>query len=339
MRSLGELKELLKAEALRLGFVAIGVAKAEPVPEEVRQHYCRLIPEKGVGDMTYLLRNEDVRFDPRKLVEGAKSIIVLAFNYYPPIKQKEGVPQVAFFAYGKDYHRVLKDKLFRLLEMLKQESGRDFKARPFVDSAPLLERYWAMRAGIGRIGRNGLLIVPRYGSFCFLAEIVTTLEFPPDDPQESSPCGRCFRCVEACPAGAILSEGGILPTKCLSYQTIEHKGNLPEGVEETLGDHIFGCDICQKVCPHNAKAKPHQEKEFLIPDKLRTMQADDWRSMSKEEFDALFEGSPLLRSGYKGILRNLESIHRSEHSLSEEPLTASVNEKSHFDSGIYPVEE
>lgn len=300
-----EIKQFLKAEAQSLGFVAMGVSVAHPVPQEVRDVYEKEVHTYGVGDMTYLLRNEEVRFNPDRLVEGAKSIIVFAFNYYPPILQEAEIPQVAYFAYGEDYHRVLKDKLYILLDKLKGYCKESFKARPFVDSAPLAERFWAREAGVGRRGKNGLIIVPRYGSFCFLSEIVTTLYLPPDRPLTGSPCGRCSRCIDACPAKAIQSDGSFIATRCISYQTIER--HTPFGKDDPpLSTSIFGCDICQKVCPHNQKLSPHREARFLLSDHLRVMQEEDWRQLSSSDFDTLFGLSPIHRSGHEGILRNLE---------------------------------
>lgn len=302
------LKNFIKAEAFRLGFVACGVSSAEPVPVTIRNKFNKQLMTGGVGDMSYLLRNEDVRFNPSKLLEGAKSIIVLAFNYYPPVKQNSSVPQVAFYAYGKDYHRVLKDKLFQLLERIRTLNLQSFKARPFVDSAPLMERYWAQKAGIGKQGRNGLIIVPGYGSFCFLSEIVTTLELPPDEATFGSPCGKCSRCIEMCPAKAIQMDGTFLATQCLSYQTIEHKGEITDAVKKTMDKCLFGCDICQTVCPHNQRNTPHHEDAFLLPEWLRNMPREDWERLSPEMFEKLFRGSAILRAGYEGIQRNLEAL-------------------------------
>lgn len=311
MKTPSILKEFLKAEAQSLGFVALGVADARPVPEEVREHYRHEVTTYGVGDMTYLLKNEDVRFDPARLLPGVKSIVVLAFNYYPPILQEKKVPQIAYFAYGKDYHRILKDKLYILLEKLKHLCEEPFKARPFVDSAPLTERFWAREAGVGRLGRNGLIIVPHYGSFCFLSEILLTLHLPPDAPLIGSPCEGCSRCIKACPAHAILADGSFEATRCISYQTIERK-DTDETDPKTPTHHIFGCDICQQVCPHNQNLSPHKEENFLLNERLRTMNKEDWENLTPEEFDQLFEASPLQRSGYKGILRNLKALEKKK---------------------------
>lgn len=302
-----QIKEFIKAEAKSLGFVAVGVCRSQPVPQEVCEDYRKQLQcSGGVGDMTYLLRNEDVRFDPTRLLEGARSLIVLAFNYFPPIRQRSDIPQIAYFAYGQDYHRIIKDKLFLLLEKLKTVSKTPFRARPFVDSAPILERYWALRAGIGRQGKNGLIIVPGYGSYCFLSEIITTLELPPDTPLAGTICGRCTRCIEACPGKAIHADGSFYPTKCTSYQTIEKKGTTPEEGQKSQR-YLFGCDICQQVCPHNQKNTPHNEDAFLLPDRLRDMTLKSWKALTQEEFEEFFKGSPLQRAGYEGILRNLET--------------------------------
>lgn len=314
-----ELKEFLKAEALRLGFVAMGVADARPLPQEVREHYQHQISTHGVGDMTYLLRNEEVRFDPNRLLEGVKSIVVFAFNYYPPIRQEAKVPQIAYFAYGKDYHRVLKEKLYLLIEKLKKVSDIPFKCRPFVDSAPLVERFWAKEAGVGRVGRNGLIIVPHYGSFCFLSEILLTLHLPPDTPLEGSPCEGCHRCISACPAQAILPDGSFVAPRCVSYQTIEQRNPQPQE-NFPARRHLFGCDICQQVCPHNRGLEPHHEESFMLSETLRTLNREAWQNLSEEEFETLFEGSPILRSGYQGIQRNLKALDRkpAQHQKKED---------------------
>lgn len=302
----------IKALAKSLGFVALGIARAHPIPKEVRESYISSLQEQGVGDMGYLERNLEVRFDPDKLVSGARSIIVGAFNYFPEKTQRIDAPQIAYYAYGKDYHRVVKDKLFTLLKYLQERIETPFSSRVFVDSAPLMERYWAVQSGVGKVGRNGLLIVPHFGSFCFLGEIVTTLELPADAPSEGSPCGRCMRCVEHCPAQAISKDGRFSPTRCLSYQTIEHHGSLDPKVVAQLGERIYGCDACQLVCPHNRFAYPHQEGLLKpVPDLLE-MTSEDWKNLDNETFEQLFEHSAVQRVGFDGLRRNINSLLPSE---------------------------
>ena len=262
----------IKALAKSLGFVALGIARAHPIPQEVRDSYISSLQEQGVGDMGYLERNLEVRFDPDKLVSGARSIIVGAFNYFPEKTQRTDAPQIAYYAYGKDYHRVVKDKLFTLLKYLQERIETPFSSR----------------------------------------EIVTTLELPADAPSEGSPCGRCMRCVEHCPAQAISKDGRFSPTRCLSYQTIEHHGSLDPKVIAQLGERIYGCDACQLVCPHNRFAYPHQEGLLKpIPDLLE-MTSEDWKNLDNETFEQLFEHSAVQRVGFDGLRRNINSLLPSE---------------------------
>lgn len=298
----------LKSKAKELGFVALGIASVHPIPQEVQDKYLSTLENFGVGDMGYLERNLEVRFNPDLLVAGARSIIVGAFNYYPKQKQRSDAPQIAYYAYGDDYHKVVKDKLYILLDLLKQHTEESFSSRVFVDSAPLMERYWAVQSGVGRIGRNGLLIVPRFGSFCFLGEIVTTLELPADPPALGSPCGHCMQCVEQCPAQAISPDGGLNPTRCLSYQTIEYHGGLEEKVIAQLGDRVYGCDTCQKVCPHNKFAYPHQEERLMPKSDLLRKSLSEWQHLDPLEFDNLFAKSAVQRVGYQGFRRNIDSL-------------------------------
>lgn len=295
------IKQCLQKEALRLGFVAMGIARAEEVDEAARLQHLAKRARYGVGDMTYLERNDHIRFDPRLLLPGAQSIIMLAFNYYPAEKQSDEVPQIACYAYGTDYHKVVKDKLYILVNFLKERISTPFKARVFVDSAPFMERYWAMKAGIGRIARNGLVLIPDHGSFCFLSEILLTLPLPYDSPLCGSPCGNCHRCMEACPMGAITESDGIIPTKCISYQTIESKSKLPSNFPTTGNRFIFGCDQCQLVCPYNRKLTPHQEPQLSLRSSLLNLSKQDWLNLPEEVFESLAHESPLKRAGIERI--------------------------------------
>lgn len=310
MSSPSMLKETLKAEAISLGFVAVGIACPQTVPQNIQDEYLKQIRPETVGDMKYLLRNKEIRFDPCKLLPNAKSLIVLAFNYYPPIKQNCESPQVSFYAYGKDYHLVLKKKLFKLVDILKKHSSEKFKARCFVDSAPLMEKYWATQAGIGSVGKNGLLIVPNHGTFCFLASIITTLPLPIDNPITKPLCINCNKCIESCPTQALIGNGQIIPNKCLSYQTIENQGDIELSSIQGM-QNIFGCDICQKICPHNNALQPHKEAELIINNHILSMNFKDWQEISEDEFQNIFEESPLQRAGHKNLLRNLQSLQKS----------------------------
>lgn len=311
------LKQRLKEEAARLGFVAVGVAPAEEVDAEARARHLAKRNRFGVGDMTYLERNDNVRFDPRLLVPGAQSIVMLAFNYYPSERLRSDVPQIARYAYGADYHKVLKDKLYLLLAQLKEWTAKPFSARVFVDSAPFMERYWAVRAGIGRIGRNGLVLIPGYGSFCFLSEMILTLSLPCDEPLSGSPCGKCHRCIEACPMGAVTETEGIIPPRCISYHTIESKSALPDALSQKGNHFVFGCDVCQLVCPHNRSLTPHHEPLLNLSKPLAGLDRDEWLSMTEERFNTLFHDSPLARAGLERIRTSIRCIGSNDRPLAQ----------------------
>lgn len=301
-----EITFLIKSEAKKAGFDYCGISKAGFLEDEARRFEEWL--HKGMhAGMGYMGKNMDKRLDPRLLVEGAKSVISLMVNYYPDEKQPEEVPQISKYAYGKDYHIVIKGKLKRLLERLREEAG-DINGRGFVDSAPVLERAWAAKSGLGWIGRNTHLIRPGNGSFFFLAELIVDIELEYDSPI-SDYCGTCRKCIDACPTRAITENNVVDGSKCISYYTIElKKETIPTEMKGKFDSMVFGCDICQDVCPWNRFSTPHNESE-LQPDKeLLGMTGRDWVEITEELFKERFHDSPLMRAGFKGMKRNLEFI-------------------------------
>lgn len=282
-----------------LGFDAVGVARSEKLVREVQ--YLRLWLERGCqAGMSYMERNVEKREDPRLLVEHAQSVIVTLTNYFHPFRQTEKIPLIARYAYGKDYHIVVKEKL-------KQLQGQ-MKGRCFVDSAPVLEHEWARRAGLGWTGKNTLLINREKGSFCFIGIIITPEKFDRySDPFEKNYCGNCNRCIEACPTGA-LTPYQLDARKCISYHTIENKGDYPEALKQKAGRRIFGCDTCQEVCPWNSRAKIHRLPEFLPSLERLNLSKEDWKQMDEFTFLRLFKNTPLERTGLNKILRNLPVV-------------------------------
>lgn len=292
----------LKDLALKLGFDAAGVAPVALLSDEVARLRSWVEAGKNAG-MEYMSRNLDKRENPALLVEGAKSVIVTLTNYYTVREQVAGIPRIAKYAWGKDYHLVLKERLWSLLEELRKYEP--VTGRCFVDSAPVLEHEWARRAGLGWQGKNTLLLNRELGSFCFIGVIVTTAVFDAyDKPFTNSYCGQCNRCVEACPTGALTAHE-VDARKCISYQTIENKGEYPEVLKRLAGGRIFGCDACQEVCPWNRKAKEHHVPEFLPKPEVIGLTAQDWREMDEACFKELFKHMPQERTGLERIIRNL----------------------------------
>lgn len=286
----------------------MGIARAERLDEQAMRLQEWL--DRGYhGTMHWMANHFDKRVDPTQLVPGAKSVICLASNYYPERNQThEDAPKVARYAYGQDYHRVLKVQLKSLLESIRQHCG-PVHGRCFVDSAPVLERDWAQRAGLGWVGKNTLLIHPRIGSYFFLAELIIDLELEPDEPIRDH-CGTCRKCIDACPTGAIGSEGYVLDAgKCISYLTIELKEEaIPDSFQSQMENWVFGCDICQEVCPWNRFSRPHDEPAFAPRGDWFHWRSADWMEMTEELFEQQFQGSPLQRPKYAGIRRNLKTI-------------------------------
>jgi len=292
---------IIKAEALRLGFSACGISKAEYLKSEAE--YLKYWLNNGYqAEMKYLEKNIEKRLDPTKLVENTQSIISVIHSYNPAIKSTNS-PQIAYYAYGEDYHLVIKEKLNALLLFMNKEIGL-VTGRAFVDSAPVLERKWAQLSGLGWIGKNTNLINKKFGSFIFIGELLVDLELIYDNPINDA-CGNCNRCIKACPTGAILESKKIDSRKCLSYQLIENKGNLPYEIESKIDEYIFGCDICQQVCPWNKKAKVCTELRYLPKPELLKMTEYDWLNLDQNTYNKLFKNTAIERIGFDGLKRNI----------------------------------
>lgn len=302
----------IKQWAAELGFSHCGIAKAEFLETEapkleawLKNHY--------QGEMRYMENHFDMRLDPRKLVDGAKSVISLTYNYYTEQKQiRDGdsqqsspaAPKISMYAYGEDYHHVVKDKLKILLQKIRETAG-NVSGRVFVDSAPVLERAWAVKSGLGWIGKHSLLINKHQGSFFFLAEIILDLELEYDTSFPTDHCGTCTACMDACPTDAIVANQVVDGSKCISYLTIELKEAIPAEFKGRMDDWMFGCDICQTVCPWNRFSKPHQEPKFEPDTRLLSMTRREWQEITEAVFKDLFKKSAVKRTGYEGLKRNI----------------------------------
>lgn len=300
------LERAIKEEALRIGFSACGFAKAGPVCDEVAEKLDIWVDGGCHAGMGYMERNRHLRLDPTQLVPGCRTLIVVALNYYPQqlIPQEEF--QIAYYAYGEDYHRVVKDKLHQLLTYMKILVP-EVQGRAFCDTAPLLERYWAVKAGLGFIGRNRTLIIPGKGSYFFLGVLAVDIELQESAYEGPLSCGDCKRCFVACPTGA-LAEEGIDCRRCLSYLTIEHRGEMPDEYGKKLGNRIYGCDSCQRACPHNRNAEPTAEPAFTLPDEVASLTCEEWAQLTPERYHMLFKNSAIGRAGYEGLMRNISCL-------------------------------
>lgn len=299
--------EFIKATSKSLGFDYCGIAKAQQLDDDARRLESWL--NKGFqGSMNYMNNYFGLRIDPSKLVPGAKSVITLLLNYYPSQKQNDDAPQVSKYAYGKDYHEVIKEKLKTFLLLIKENIG-DIHGRGFTDSAPVLERSWAQKSGLGWIGKNGNLITKNSGSFFFIATLITDLDLEADDPFIKDYCGTCTKCIDNCPTDAILPDKVIDGSKCVSYFTIELKDLLiPGEMKGKFENKLFGCDVCQDVCPWNRFSKPTNETAFTPIREILNFTKNDWEEMTEESFKVIFKNSPLKRSKFSGIKRNLKFI-------------------------------
>jgi len=298
--------QLVKRIAKEIGFSSCGISKARFLHEEEKK-FEDWLKQGYQGSMSYLERNFDKRLDPTKLVPGAKSVISLSYNYFPPKKLiSENNFIISKYAYGRDYHKVLRNKLKKLFTKIRDKIG-EIEGRVFVDSAPIHERAWAKLSGVGWIGKNSLLINKNQGSYFFLAEIICDLDLEYDEPVLNR-CGNCTRCIDACPTDAITKAQVIDANKCISYLTIENKEKIPKELRGSINNSIFGCDICQDVCPWNKKSVPHNEKEFIPKKELRDLKKKDWIELTEDTFNKIFEGSAVKRTKFQGLKRNIKAV-------------------------------
>ena len=294
---------------MRLGFSDCGFSRAEALPEDASR-VKEWLEQGNHARMGYMANHFDKRTDPTLLVEGARTVISLLYNYFTDKKQADPeAPVLSKYAYGKDYHYVLKEKMNLLFDFIK--SGHPYvEGRIFVDSAPVLDRAWAKKAGLGWIGKNSNLISRKAGSFVFIGEIILNLEMDYNTTPENDFCGSCTRCIEACPTQAILNNRTLDSEKCISYQTIENKGDIAPELEGKLSKRVFGCDICQDVCPWNRQALNHQETNFEPAPGLLEMKADSWQNLDLESYQHLFQHSPVKRAGYEKLKGTLTFIQK-----------------------------
>lgn len=311
----------LKAEALNLGFFACGIARAEAVDDTNASHVRQWIDEGRQADMDYMRNHTDMRLDPRLLMKGVKSIVSVAMNYTPAQHISSDQLQFAAYAYGEDYHDIVKSKLrqlalkfgFKELRMQDEPNKEDDEVyfRVFCDSAPVLERYWATRAGLGWIGRNHQLIIPKAGSMFFLGELFLAIELDYDEPMPSH-CGNCHACIDACPTGAITKDGPLDANRCLSYQTIENRGDISKDIAEKMGNTVYGCDRCQQACPWNRFSMPNNTPELQPKPEFLSMTREKWLQLSEDDYRQLFKKSAVKRVKYEGLMRNIQAI--ADHS-------------------------
>lgn len=300
--------ERIKHRAKELGFLSCGIAKAGFLEEEAPrlENYLK----KGYnGKMAYLENHFDKRLDPTLLVEGAKSVISLVFNYYPEIKQRPDSYKIAKYAYGIDYHFVIKDRLKELMNFISEEIG-EVNGRAFSDSAPVLEDAWASKSGIGWVGKNTLLLMKGRGSFFFLSELIIDLELDYDEPFRTDHCGSCTRCIDACPTDAIQNDRTLNASQCITYFTIELKSqyDIPQEMSGKFEDWIFGCDICQDVCPWNKFSLPHHEEQFMPKEELLNFSKQDWEEITEDVFKDVFKNSAVKRTKFEGLTRNIKLV-------------------------------
>ena len=299
--------KIIKQKAKELGFDFCGISKAEKLEEE-EQKLEQWLSKGFHGKMAYMENHFEKRLDPTKLVPGARSVVSFLYNYFPQESSENQTYRIARYAYGKDYHFVIKEKLKTLLEQLQEAIG-EIHGRVFVDSAPVMERQWASKSGLGWIGKNGLLINKSRGSYFFLAEMIIDLDCEPDGPIKDY-CGTCTRCLEACPTEAFPAPGVLDASRCISYFTIELKDEIPSEFSGKYQDWIFGCDICQEVCPWNRFAAPHQEPAFAKSEGIDALSEGRWNEITEETFNTVFKKSPLKRTKYSGIDRNIKFLKK-----------------------------
>ena len=298
--------KLIKNKAKNLGFTSCGISKADFLEEEAPRLE-KWLNQNHNGKMTYMEKNFDKRLDPRLLVPDSKSVISLLFNYYTNQKQDDNqAPKISTYAFGEDYHFVIKRKLKELMSYIKSEIG-DVGGRVFVDSAPIMEKAWASRSGLGWIGKNTNLISKKTGSFFFIAEVIVDLELEYDRPTTDH-CGSCTKCIDACPTEALIAPYQIDGSKCISYLTIELKDQIPNEFKDKMDNWAFGCDICQTVCPWNRFANEHEEESFSPKEELLKMTKNEWSEITEEVFDKVFKNSAIKRTKFDGLKRNIKFL-------------------------------
>ncbi|WP_109851459.1 tRNA epoxyqueuosine(34) reductase QueG [Aquimarina sp. AU58] len=298
----------IKSEAKRLGFLSCGISKAEFLEQEAPRLE-KWLNQNMHGEMQYMENHFDKRLDPTKLVDDSKSVISLLLNYFPSEKQKDPeAPKLSKYAYGTDYHFVIKDKLKQLLHFIEEEIG-EVHGRAFVDSAPVLDKAWAAKSGLGWIGKNSNLLTQQVGSFYFIAELIIDLDLEYDTPVTDH-CGTCTACIDACPTQAIVEPYVVDGSKCISYFTIELKEEIPNSYKNQFDDWMFGCDVCQDVCPWNRFSKPHNEPLFNPKPELLEMSKKDWEEITQEVFSKVFQKSAVKRTKFSGLKRNIDFLFR-----------------------------
>ncbi|SDS81434.1 epoxyqueuosine reductase [Mucilaginibacter mallensis] len=302
--------ELIKTEAKNLGFMFCGIAKAEFLEDEAPRLE-QWLKKNMHGEMRYMENHFDKRLDPRLLVDGAKSVISLGLNYYSEHKQADPLaPKISKYAYGADYHQVIKDKLKQLMEIINEKIG-EVGGRAFVDSAPVLDKAWAKKAGLGWTGKNSNLINKKSGSFFFLAELIIDLDLEYDIEPTADHCGSCTRCIDACPTEAIVAPYIVDGSRCISYLTIELKDAIPQEFKGKMDNWMFGCDICQDVCPWNKFSVLNNEPSFKATPELLDMNKNDWTDITQEVFQKVFKSSAVKRTKFSGLTRNIEFLRNS----------------------------
>ncbi len=298
--------QFIKSEAQRLGFLSCGISKVEFLEQEAPRLE-KWLSENRNGKMQYMENHFDKRLNPALLVDGAKSVVSLLLNYYPEKTQRQDSFKISKYAYGQDYHHIIKEKLKELLHSIQENIG-EVGGRVFVDSAPVLDKAWAQKSGLGWIGKNTNLISKKVGSFFFVAELILDIELEYDNPTMTDHCGSCTRCIDACPTDAIIAPYVVDGSKCISYYTIELKENIPQEVKGKFDDWVFGCDVCQDVCPWNRFSSPHNEPLLQPKEEILSFSKQDWIDITEETFGKVFQKSAVKRTKFEGFKRNIEFV-------------------------------
>jgi epoxyqueuosine reductase len=298
--------QFIKSEAQRLGFLSCGISKVEFLEQEAPRLE-KWLSENRNGKMQYMENHFDKRLNPALLVDGAKSVVSLLLNYYPEKTQRQDSFKISKYAYGQDYHHIIKEKLKELLHSIQENIG-EVGGRVFVDSAPVLDKAWAQKSGLGWIGKNTNLISKKVGSFFFVAELILDIELEYDNPTMTDHCGSCTRCIDACPTDAIIAPYVVDGSKCISYYTIELKENIPQEVKGKFDDWVFGCDVCQDVCPWNRFSSPHSESLLNPKEEILSFSKQDWIDITEETFSKVFQKSAVKRTKFEGFKRNIEFV-------------------------------